>query len=186
VAGVAIQLAMLAVAVPLSPHAINIPLHGIAIGAAGLAGVVAVGAISVFRVPLLRRHFLVPAEHAVDSVLAALRSPSRLALLVTGNLLATVLVTLSLLACVRAYGHGVNFWSLLAVQITVSTVASLVPLPGGGTAVGSVGLTGALALFGVPQDVAVAAVLTNQVVATYLPAIPGWIATQRLTRRDLL
>ncbi|MDQ6949276.1 MAG: flippase-like domain-containing protein, partial [Actinomycetota bacterium] len=186
VAGVAIQLAMLAVALPLSPHAVNVPLRGIGIAAAGLGAVLVVAGVLVGSVPLLRRHFLVPAEKALDSVLAAIRSPSRLALLVTGNVLAAVLVTLSLLACVYAYGRGVSFWSLLAVQITVSTVASLVPIPGGSTAVGSVGLTGALALFGVPQDVAVAAVLTNQVVATYLPAIPGWIATQRMTQRDLL
>ncbi len=185
-AGVAIQLAMLAVAIPLSPHAINVPFKGIGVAGAGLAAIFLVGGVLVASVPLLRRHFLVPAEHAVQSVMAALRSPSRLALLVIGNVLATLLVTLSLLACVLAYGHGVSFWSLLAVQITVSTVASLVPIPGGSTAVGSVGLSGALALFGVPQDVAVAAVLTNQVVATYLPAIPGWIATQRMTRRDLL
>ncbi|MDQ1427889.1 MAG: hypothetical protein QOK39_1365 [Acidimicrobiaceae bacterium] len=186
VAGVAIQLAMLAVAIPLSPHAINVPFKGIGVAGAGLAAILLVGGVLVASVPLLRRHFLVPAEHALQSVTAALRSPSRLALLVIGNVLATLLVTLSLLACVLAYGHGVSFWSLLAVQITVSTVASLVPIPGGSTAVGSVGLSGALALFGVPQDVAVAAVLTNQVVATYLPAIPGWIATQRMIRHDLL
>lgn len=186
VAGVAVQLALLAVAVPLSPHAVNVPLRGIGIAAAGLGAILLVAGALVGSVPLLRHHFLVPAEKALESVLAALRSPSRLALLVTGNILAAVLVTLSLLACVLAYGHGVSFWSLLAVQITVSTVASLVPIPGGSTAVGSVGLTGALALFGVPQDVAVAAVLTNQVVATYLRAIPGWIATQRMTARDLL
>jgi glycosyltransferase 2 family protein len=186
VAGVAIQLGMLAVAIPLSPHAVNVPLHGIGIAAGGLGVLLIVAGVMVLRVPLLRRHFLVPAEHALDSVLAALRSPSRLALLVTGNVLATLLVTLSLLACVYAYGRGVSFWSLLAVQITVSTIASLAPIPGGSTAIGSVGLSGALALYGVPQEVAVAAVLTNQVVATYLPAIPGWFATQRMTRRDLL
>ncbi len=186
VAGVGIQLAMLAVVLPLSPHAVNVPLRGIGIAGAGLGAILLVAGTLVLTVPLLRRHFLVPAEHAMDSVLAALRSPSRLALLVAGNVMATLLVTLSLLACVYAYGHGVSFWSLLAVQITVTTIASLVPVPGGSTAVGSVGLSGALALFGVPQDVAVAAVLTNQVVSTYLPAIPGWIATQKMTDRDLL
>ncbi|MDP9075376.1 MAG: flippase-like domain-containing protein [Actinomycetota bacterium] len=186
VANVAIQLAMLAVALPLSPHAVNVPLRGIGVAGAGLATILLVAGVLVVSVPLFRRRFLVPAEHALDSVWSALRSPSRLALLVTGNVVATLLVTLSLLACVQAYGHGVSFWSLLAVQITVSTVASLVPIPGGSTAVGSVGLSGALALFGLPQDVAVAAVLTNQVVATYLPAIPGWFATQHMSKRDLL
>jgi undecaprenyl-diphosphatase len=186
VGGVAIQLLMLAVALPLSPHAVNVPLRGIGIAGAALGAILVVAGALIATVPLLKRHFLIPAEHAVQSVMMALRSPSRVALLIVGNVVATLLVTASLLACVLAYGHGVSFWSLLAVQITVSTVASLVPIPGGSTAVGSVGLSGALALFGVPQDIAVAAVLTNQVVATYLPAVPGWIATQRMTNRDLL
>ena len=186
VAGIAVQLGILAVALPLSPHAVNVPLHGIAIGGAGLGVFLVVAGALVGAVPLLRRKFLVPAEHAIATVFAALRSPSRLVMLVTGNVIATGLGTLSLLACLEAYGHSVSVWTLLAVSISVSTIASLIPIPGGSTAVGSVGLSGALGLFGVPQDAAVAAVLTSQVVGTYLPAIPGWFATQDLIRRDLL
>ena len=75
---------------------------------------------------------------------------------------------------------GVFFWiwTLLALSIATATLASLVPIPGGGTALSSVGLSGALTGFGVPTEAAVAAVLLNQVVVSYLPAIPGWFATE--------
>jgi len=49
-----------------------------------------------------------------------------------------------------------------------------------------VGLSGALVAVGVPQEAAVGAVLANQLVVTYLPAIPGWFATEDLIRRDYL
>ena len=186
VAGIAVQLGILAVALPLSPRAVNVPFHGIAVAAAGLGVFLVVAGTLVAVVPLLRRRLLVPVEHGAGAIVDALRSPSRLVMLVSGTVATTVLGTLSLLACLEAFGHSVSLWTLLAVQISVSTVASLIPVPGGGTAVGSVGLAGALGLFGVPRDAAVAAVLTSQVVGSYLPAIPGWFATQDLIRRDLL
>lgn len=71
-------------------------------------------------------------------------------------------------------------------NIFLGTLASLVPIPGGSTAVASVGLSGALVAFGVPKEVAVAVVLTNQLVVNYLPAVPGWFATTRLVRRGFV
>jgi len=68
----------------------------------------------------------------------------------------------------------------------VVTIASIVPIPGGGTAVGTVGLAAALVALGVHRDVAVAAVLANQLIYYYLPAVPGWFATEHLVRRDYL
>ena len=61
-----------------------------------------------------------------------------------------------------------------------------VPIPGGGTAVGTVGLSAVLVSFGIPDNVAVAAALANQLVYSYLPAIPGWFATKHLFRHDYL
>jgi len=34
--------------------------------------------------------------------------------------------------------------------------------------------------------IAIAAVLVNQIVVNYLPAIPGWVATRHLMKRDYL
>jgi uncharacterized membrane protein YbhN (UPF0104 family) len=106
--------------------------------------------------------------------------------LIAGNLFVTVVYGLCLMACIAAYGKGLPFFTILAVNIGVSTIAGLVPLPGGGAAISAVGLSGALAAFGVAESVAVAAVLTNQLLVTYLPAIPGWVATKNLLDRDYL
>ena len=73
-----------------------------------------------------------------------------------------------LLACLEAFGASVNLWTVVALNIFIGTIASLVPVPGGGTAVGSVGLSGGLTAVGVPTEIAVAAVLANQL--AQLPA----------------
>ncbi|HEX9467866.1 MAG TPA: hypothetical protein VGA11_05635, partial [Acidimicrobiia bacterium] len=73
-----------------------------------------------------------------------------------------------------------------AANVGVVTIASIVPIPGGGTAVGTVGLSAVLVSYGVSEQVAVAAVLANQLVFYYLPAVPGWFVTRQLARRDYL
>ena len=88
-------------------------------------------------------------------------------------------------AC-EAYGASINFWTLLALNIGISVIASLVPIPGGGTAVSAVGLAGMITAFGVPAAAASAAVLTHQLAVTYLPAIPGWFATNDLVKKGML
>ena len=103
-----------------------------------------------------------------------------------GNLLNGVLYALVLFACLEAFGTSLNFWTVLALNILVGTIASLIPVPGGGTAVGSVGMTGALTAVGVPTEVAVAAVLANQLVANFIPAFPGWFATSDLIDHDYM
>ena len=71
-------------------------------------------------------------------------------------------------------------------NIVVGTVASLIPVPGGNTLVAAVGLSAALVTFGVPETAAVAAVITQQLIATYLPALPGWFATNDMLRHGYL
>ena len=65
------------------------------------------------------------------------------------------------------------------------TIASIVPIPGGGAAVGTVGLS-ECSCHSACQEIAIAAVLANQLAFNYLPAIPGWFATRDLVRRDYL
>ena len=74
----------------------------------------------------------------------------------------------------------------IALVALTGLVSSLVPFPGGSTAVGALGLSGALAAFGVPQEVAVSTALANQIITTLLPAIPGVVATRHLTTQELL
>ena len=115
-----------------------------------------------------------------------MRSPRQVALLIGGNVLAALLATWCLQACLLAFGGHVSFWPLLAANVGVVTVASIVPIPGGGNAVGTVGLAAVLVAFGVQKDVAVATVLTNQLIYFYFPALPGWFATEHLIRHDYL
>ncbi|HZP30861.1 MAG TPA: lysylphosphatidylglycerol synthase domain-containing protein [Acidimicrobiia bacterium] len=158
----------------------NIPTDSIA-SIVLIAGVVLViGLALVLGVPKLRRLVVPPVKSALTTIWEALRSPRRVALLMTGNMVNALMYGFVLLACVRAFGGDINFWSLLTVNIGVGTIASLIPIPGGGTAVSSVGLSGALVAFGIPTEVAVAAVLANQLVTSFLPAVPGWTATQNL------
>lgn len=100
--------------------------------------------------------------------------------------MAILLSTLCLQACLIAFGGHTSFWELLAANIAIMTIASTIPIPGGGTAVGTVGLSAALVSFGVSRDIAVAAALANQFAFYYFPAIPGWFATRHLARHDYL
>ncbi len=146
--------------------------------------IVAVGL--VLGVPKLRNMIVPPVKRGATTVWEALRSPKRIFFLLSGNFIASLLYGFCLLACVAAYGGEVSFWALLAANIFIGTIASLIPIPGGNTAVSSIGMSGALVAFGVPDAVAVAAVLTNQLVVSYIPAVPGWFATNHLLKRDYL
>ena len=94
--------------------------------------------------------------------------------------------TLCLFASVESYGGSVSYSPLLVANIVVGTVASLIPVPGGNTLVAAVGLSAALVTFGVSESAAVAAVITQQLIATYLPALPGWFATNDMLRHGYL
>ena len=93
---------------------------------------------------------------------------------------------LCLFACVKAYGGSVDFAPILVANIIVGTIASLIPVPGGNTLVSAVGLSTALVAFGLSDTVAVAAVITQQLIATYLPGLPGWFATNDMLSHGYL
>ena len=139
-----------------------------------------VAAAVVFGVPKLRQIVLPPLTSALTTMREAMRSPKRVALLLGGNMVNSLMYALVLLICIEAFGGSLNYWTVLALNIFIGTIASLVPIPGGGTAVASVGMSGALTAVGVPTEIAVAAVLANQLVANFIPAVPGWFATRHL------
>jgi undecaprenyl-diphosphatase len=163
-----------------------IPTNGLLLFLVIVAALLVLVSGSVALLPGLRRRVLPPLSRATATMADALRSPRHLALLVGGNVVATIMSTWCLQLCLIAFGGHVSFWALLAANVGVVTIASIVPIPGGGTAVGTVGLSAVLVSFGVPKEIAIAAVLANQLVFYYLPAIPGWFATRDLVRRDYL
>ncbi len=184
-----VQAAIFGVAAFVAPRTVDVgdvPVSSIVISFAVLA-VAVIAAIGVtLSVERLRRR-VAPHFHAARQATGeAIRSPRRLGLLVVGNVGAQVLYTLSLQACLYAFGSGTSYWTLLALWVGISVVAGLVPIPGLDTAVSTLSLSGALVAVGVDGPVAAAAVVTNTLVVSYLPAIPGWFATNALVRRGEL
>jgi undecaprenyl-diphosphatase len=146
----------------------------------------AIAAAVIRYVPRIRRAVVPQLRSAATTMWEAARSPRRVACLLGGNAINAVMYALVLDACVAAFGGSINFWTLLAINIFVSTIASLVPIPGGNTAVSAVGLSGALTAAGVPTAISVAAVLTDQLVTSFIPAVPGWFATNDLLHHEYL
>jgi undecaprenyl-diphosphatase len=184
-----VSLALFGIALFLAPTAVDIgsvPVGNMAAVVAVVVVVLGVVLAVIFGVRQIREKVLPHVRRAGRTMLDAVRSPGRMALLISGNVVAQALYVGALLACLSAFGSGGSFWTLLALNIGISTIAGLVPVPGGDTAVSTLGMSGALVATGVPQAIAAAAVLTNTVVTGYLPAIPGWFATNYLVRHDQL
>jgi uncharacterized membrane protein YbhN (UPF0104 family) len=189
VSEIIVQVGLLFLAIWLAPDTIDfgrIDTNQIVVVVLIAVLLIGVAMAVIFGVRRIRRAVLPPILRALATVWAAVKTPSRLSLLIGGNIVAQCLYAASLLACMHAYGASINFWTLLALNIGISVIASLVPIPGGGTAVSAVGLAGAVTAFGVPAAAASAAVLTHQLAVTYLPAIPGWFATNDLVKKGLL
>jgi len=177
------------VAIALSPDAFkigDIPTEGLLRLLLVAVLIVGVVVLVVKGIPRIRNAVMPSVSRAWGTISEALRSPRQVFFLVVGAVLTAVLYGFCLLACLKAFDATLSFWTLLALSIFFGQVAALIPIPGGGTAVSSVGISGALTGFGIHAEAAVAAVLLNQVVVSYLPAIPGWVATNHLLHHDYL
>jgi undecaprenyl-diphosphatase len=177
------------IALAMSPtdiHTGDIPVSSIVSFVLIAAVVIVIAVAVIWFVPKIRNSVLPRIKSAATTIWLALRSPRRVFELVFGNALNAVLYAIVMMCCIEAFGGSINFWTVLALNILVGTIASLVPIPGGGTAVGSVGMSGALTAVGLPTEIAVAAVLADQLVANFVPALPGWVATKDLLNRDYL
>lgn len=124
----------------------------------------------------------------VTDALAALRglgSPRRLGLLVGGSAATELVFAMTLATFVAAFGHSVGIVEILVVNIAVSLLAGLLPVPGGiGVVEG--GLTFGLVLVGVPESAAFASVIAYRVGTFYLPPIWGFFALRWLERNGHL
>jgi undecaprenyl-diphosphatase len=186
---IGVQIILFVFAVRLSPDNLDfghIDTGKIVVVIGAVVFVIAVAGAVLFSVQRLRQLVLRPVRRAVGAVWQAMKSPSRVALLFGGNVVAQLITATSLLLCLHAFGETANFWTVVAISIGVGLVASVVPIPGGGTVVSAIGLAGMFVAVGIPQATGAAAVLTYQLVHSYLPVIPGWFATNDLIRKQLL
>lgn len=121
----------------------------------------------------------------VRVTLANLRQSSKLGLLLFGSIGTELLFALSLGLFVRGFGFDVSLPELLVINMSVSLLASFVPVPGG-VGVSEFGLTLGLTTAGMAPEAAVAAVLLYRIATFYLPPIWGFAALQWLKRHRYL
>jgi uncharacterized membrane protein YbhN (UPF0104 family) len=124
---------------------------------------------------------------AIESadVVRGLASPRRLALLVGGNVATEILFVLTLTTFAGALGYYVSPVELLVVLVSVSLIASVVPIPGG-IGIVETGLVLGLVGMGVQEDAAFTVVLLYRLSTFYLPPIWGYAAQRWLVRNGHL
>jgi uncharacterized membrane protein YbhN (UPF0104 family) len=188
-----VQAFLLAAILLLTPASLELDLGGgvpsglvrlvIVIVVLAVVAVVVVAAVGRWRravVDLVRRL-------AADglSAVRGLRSPRRLSLLFGGNIANELLFAAALGAFTRALGFPIGLAELVFINVSVSLLSGLIPVPGGiGVVEG--GLTFGLVRAGMPEEAAFAAVLLYRLSTFYLPPIWGFFALRWLQRNKHL
>jgi glycosyltransferase 2 family protein len=121
----------------------------------------------------------------VRGAVSAIRASHKLALLLLGSLGTDILFAIALGLFVRSFGYHVNLAALLVINISVSLLASFIPVPGG-VGVAEFGLTLGLTSAGMTPETAIAAVLLYRISTFYLPPIWGFPAMLWLQRNRYL
>jgi uncharacterized membrane protein YbhN (UPF0104 family) len=127
----------------------------------------------------LGRRLRTPLRDAARGLRAALRSPTRAAALFGGSMGTTFFYALALIACLEAFGGGLNGVQVGAVYLGGAAVSGVAPTPGGLGAMEAAlvaGLTG----LGEAAGPAIAAVLGFRLLTFWLPTIPGFFALRHL------
>lgn len=153
-----------------------------------IAIILAVVLLTIAVIPRLRRYVLGGVRKTgreAFGVLRGLRSPRRLVMLFGGNLVAELMFAAALGVFVLAFGYSLPLHELLFVNMAVSLFAGLLPIPGG-VGVTEGGLIFGLTSFGVPQEVAFAAVLLYRFSTFYTPPIWGFFSLKWLERNRYL
>jgi uncharacterized protein (TIRG00374 family) len=117
--------------------------------------------------------------------LRVLRHPSKLLLLLGGNLVAQVMLAIILGLCLRAFGHSASLASLVLVNTFVSLFAGFMPVPGG-VGVAEAGFTAGLIAIGIPEGAATSTALAFRLVTFYLPPLWGGFAMRWLKSQSHL
>jgi uncharacterized membrane protein YbhN (UPF0104 family) len=121
----------------------------------------------------------------VRSAFAALRASHKLALLFGGNLAAEILFATALGLFTRGFGYHIALSELLVINMSVSLLASFIPVPGG-IGVVEFGLTAGLTAAGMAEEAALAAVILYRISTFYLPPTWGFFALRWLQRNRYL
>ncbi len=154
-----------------------------------LAVVLAVGiAIALITlVPRLRRLASSKVRPHLVNIWANVKTiatePRKIVYILTGSVLAQLLVATALGAALHAVGQQASLATILVVMTLASIIGGAVPVPGG-LGVVEAGLIAGLTAPGIPQDQAVAAVFIQRLFTAYLPPIWGWATLAWMRRRE--
>lgn len=161
------------------------PLHVIAIGLAVVIALVG-AAFAVSRVRALFRDTVVPAvRESLGSLRELAADPVRVSMLFAGALTLQVGYVSALYFSVQALGGGIGFGTIGLIYLTVGSVASIAPTPGGLGAVEAV-LLAALTGVGMAAAPALAAVFLFRILTFWIPIPLGGLSLRWLVSRDLL
>jgi uncharacterized protein (TIRG00374 family) len=153
-----------------------------------VAGVVVLAVLVGLALPSVRRRIterVKPWIHEVRETVGSLRSPTKVAQVLGGNLGAEILFALTLALVLNAFHAPVPLGTLLVINVCVSLFAGLMPVPGGiGVTEGAL-ITG-LSAAGVDQATAFAATICYRMITFYLPPVWGAACFHRLERTGLL
>ncbi|MGW9081235.1 lysylphosphatidylglycerol synthase domain-containing protein [Streptomyces kronopolitis] len=120
----------------------------------------------------------------VPRMLDILQRPGKLVTGIGGMLLLTAANVMCLDASIRAFGGGdkITYAGIAVAFLAGNALGSAAPTPGGVGAVEGALITG-LTLAGLPAGTALPAVLLFRLLVFWLPALPGWLAFNYLTRK---
>jgi uncharacterized membrane protein YbhN (UPF0104 family) len=153
-----------------------------------VTGIVLTSVVVLVTVPRLRGAIRERAAQwwpDVKATLAALRGGNKLAQLVLGSLAAEILFAVALGLFARAFGYDLSLAELLLINISVSLLGTLVPVPGN-IGVAEFGLTVGLTGAGMSPEAALGAVFLYRLATFYLPPLWGFVALRWLQRSRYL
>jgi uncharacterized protein (TIRG00374 family) len=156
-----------------------------------LAIVVGVAVLAVATLALVRRIRRAITDRVrtwwpeVRDALRGLRASNKLGLLIGGSLATELLFASALGVFANALGYDIGLADLLVINISVSLLASFVPVPGG-IGVAEFGLTVGLVAAGMPDELALATAILYRLATFYLPPLWGFFAMRWLQRQSLL
>jgi uncharacterized membrane protein YbhN (UPF0104 family) len=125
------------------------------------------------------------AGQALRSSAAVLRRPGRAGLLWVGSAASPALHALILIAVYNSLSAGLAPLTVALVYLVASSVATLVPSPGGFGAL-DVTLAAGLVAAGVPTTTSLATVLGYRLLTVWVPLVPGALVFAVLLRRRVL
>jgi undecaprenyl-diphosphatase len=143
-------------------------------------------ALWVPRTAKLIKEKVVPAfKSARDNLLALAKTPRKVVGLFAGGLLVPVSYSACLYFAVMAFGGGLSWAEVAVVFLTIGTLASAAPTPGG-VGVVEAALIGGLTAAGLPGEQAVASVFLYRLATFWFPVLPGWGSFTWLQRKEVI